>query len=375
MYDIKEEYTEDPDESDKQFYGTPFEDGLAQLSKHNWKLVLTHSDIGEYGHEHHRTVHRMVKKHFPEAKSFGIGPKLSASQIELKRNLLVFYAKTQDLCKKLYNKNGNKLKPSERTHFFNEIIYLPMKREIPKVFHQIWFGKPLDTTSVRYNLMKGAKECADKNGFIYKLWTNDDLKQEILPITYDYIQTSIEVGEEIDQSRYAQVADLARYEFLHRFGGIYMDSLFEVSDAFFNYIEKHKNFELITANEDPCGLKCKGGSGHYISNGFFACVPGCICLKRLLHPTTLKGINFYNVLINRETGPYFFRKGIKPRDNVHIIDTEKIYPFMVNDSEYRPAQPNQCITSDDKLLHNCLKKKYPKSLAVYQSGFGGSWSW
>ena len=231
MYDIKEEYTEDPDESDKQFYGTPFEDGLAQLSKHNWKLVLTHSDIGEYGHEHHRTVHRMVKKHFPEAKSFGVGPKLSASQIELKRNLLVFYAKTQDLCKKLYNKNGNKLKPSERTHFFNEIIYLPMKREIPKVFHQIWFGKPLDTTSVRYNLMKGAKECADKNGFIYKLWTNDDLKQEILPITYEYIQKSMEIGEEIEQSRYAQVADLARYELLHRFGGIYMDSLFEVSDA------------------------------------------------------------------------------------------------------------------------------------------------
>jgi len=375
MYDVKEEYTDDEKESDAQFYETPFENGLTQLSKHPWKLVLTHNNIGEYGHEHHRTVHRLVKKHFPEVKTFGIGPKLTDSQIELKRNLLVFYAKTQNICKKLYNKKGNTLKPRERSHFFNEPVYVSIKREIPKVFHQIWFGHALEKSSVRYSLMKGAKECAEKNGFIYKLWTNDDLKLEMLPITYDYIQTSMEVGEEIGQSRYAQVADLARYELLHRFGGIYMDSLFEVSDAFFQYIEKHKKFDLITANEDPCGLKCKGESGHYISNGFFACVPGCICLKRLLHPVTLKEIDFYNVRINTETGPYFFRKGIKPRDNVHIIDTEKIYPFMVNDSEYRPAQPNQCITGDDKLLHDCLKKKYPKSLAVYQSGFGGSWSW
>jgi hypothetical protein len=98
-------------------------------------------------------------------------------------------------------------------------------------------------------------------------------------------------------------------------------------------------------------------------------------LKRLLHPATLEEIDFYNVRINQETGPYLFRKGIKAKDNVHVIETEKIYPFMVNDSEYRPAQPNQCITADDKLLHDCLKKKYPKSLAVYHSGFGGSWSW
>lgn len=375
MYDVKEEYTDNEKESDSQFYGTQFEKGIQELTKHTWKLVLTHNDIGEYGHEHHRTVNRLVKKYFPFTKTFGIGSKLSESQIELKRNLLVFYSKTQDICKKIYNKKGNKLRPNERQHFFNEIIYGSIKREIPKIFHQIWFGNPLDKSSVRYNLMKNSKETAERNGFIYKLWTNNDLKEEMLPITWEYINTSMEVGEEIEQSRFAQVADLARYELLHKFGGVYMDSLFEISDDFCKYIESNKTFEIIVANEDPCGLKCKGSAGHYISNGFFACVQGCIVLKRLLHPNMLEKINFYNVRINQETGPYFFRKGIKRHDNVLIIDTSKIYPFMVNDSEYRPAQPNQCITGDDKLLHNCLKKKYPKSLAVYQSGFGGSWSW
>ena len=375
MYDVKEEYTENEDESDSQFYGTPFEKGLQELSKYSWKVVLTHNSEGEYGHEHHRTVNRIVTKYFSDAKTFGTSTKLSATQIELKRNLLVFYKKTQDICRKLFNKKGQTLREKEREHFFNEPLYVSLKREIPSVFHQIWFGNALDKSSVRYNLMREAKQTAEKNGFVYKLWTNDDLNANTLPLTFEYIQQSIEVGKEIGQSRFAQVADLARYELLHRFGGVYMDSLFEISDEFCAYIKAHKQPELIVANEAPCGLKCKGGSGHYVSNGFFACVPGCIVLKRLLHPATLDEIDFYNVRINQETGPYLFRKGIKPRDRVHVIQTEKIYPFMVNDSEYRPAQPNQCITGDDKLLHDCLKKKYPKSLAVYQSGFGGSWSW
>ena len=375
MYDVKEEYTEDEDESDAQFYDTPFEDGVKELATHSWKLVLTHNSQGEYGHKHHQTVHRLVKKYFPEAKTFGVDKKLPANQVELKRNMLVFYKKTQAICKKIFDKKTTSLKTVEKQHFFNEPIYVTLKREIPKVIHQIWFGSPLDKKSVRYNLMKGVEDTARKNGFYYKCWTNADMKAETLPITWESIQTSIEVGEELEQSRFAQVADLARYELLHRFGGIYLDSLFEISDAFCGFIVENKKFEIIVANEDPCGLQCKGGKGHYISNRFFACVPGCIILTRLLHPATLGEIDFYNVRINQETGPYFFRKGIKPRDNVLVIDTEKIYPFMVNDSEYRPAQPNQCITKDDKLIQNCLKEKYPKSLAVYHSGFGGSWSW
>jgi hypothetical protein len=373
MYDVKETYTDDQKESDSQFHGTPFEKGLSELSKHTWKLVLTHNEIGEYGHEHHKTIHRLVKKYFPSSKTFGVGSKLTDSQIELKRNLLVFYSKTQDICKKLYNKKGNTLKAIERQHFFNEPLHVTPKREIPKLLHQIWFGKTLDSKAVRYHLIKGAREVAEKNGFSYKLWTNEDLTREAFPLTWDYMQTAREVGEELEQSRFAQIADLARYEILQRFGGVYLDSLFEIGDEFCKYIEKHKHFEIIVANEDPCGLKCNGKAGHYISNGFFACVPGCIVLKRLLHPETLDEIDFYNVLVNQETGPYFFRKGIKPRDNVHVIDTEKIYPFMVNDSKYRPAQINQCINQDDVIIQNCLSKKYPKSLALYQSGFGGSW--
>lgn len=376
MFDVKEEYTESESESDRMFHKTPFEDALRELSSRSWKLVLTHNDKGEYGHQHHRTVHRLIMKYFPSAKTFGIGTRLSDTSIELKRNLLVYYKKTQAVAKKIFDRKANTLRKAEREHFFNEQLYVPQFREVSKVIHQIWFGKPLEPTSIRYNLMKGVKEIAERNGYTYKLWTNENLKEEMFPITWDSIQKSIEVGEELEQVRFAQVADLARYEILHRFGGVYLDSLFEISDEFCAYITAKRDYEIIVANEDPCGLKCKGSGGRgYVSNGFFACVPGCMPLKRLLHPATLSEIDFYNVRINQETGPYFLRMGIKPRDNVHVIDTEKIYPFMVNDSEYRKGAPNQCVTADNKILHDCLKKKYPRSLAVYQSGFGGSWSW
>lgn len=376
MFDSKDEYTEDEDEADAAFLGTPFENALKQLSGKQWKLVLTHNERGEYGHEHHRAIHRLVMKYFPEAKTFNVGQHLKPPAVELKRALLQYYEKTQDICKKIFNKQSHKLKPIERLHFFNEKVYLPVQRKIPRVIHQIWFGKPLDSTTVRYNLMKNVKQMCEKYGFTYKLWTTDDMKFENLPIVWDYIQTAIEVGERLEQSRYAQVADLARYELLHRFGGIYLDSLFEISPEFLKYIDSRADkFELITANEDPCKLKCVGSGGkHYMSNGFFACVPGCIILKRLLDYDKLDEIDFDNVRINQETGPYFFRSAMLSRDKIHVIDTEKIYPFMVNDSKYRKGEPNQCI-EDGKLINDCLRRKYPKSLTIYQSGFGGSWSW
>ena len=375
MFDVEDRYVEEDEEADALYDGSKFEMALRELTKKEWKLVLTHNEIGEYGHAHHRKVHRIVASLFPQAKFFTGGHTLNAGELSEKKELLQFYKATQDICKKIYNNKGSSLRKLEREHYFHEKPYLKYSKRITPIIHQIWFGSPLGKNTVRYNLMNGVRKVAEENGFQYKIWTNDELTLENFPLTWYYMQTAIETGDEIGQSRFAQVADLARYEILHRFGGVYMDSLFEIGSEFCAYIKKHDSFDLIVSNEDPCELKCKSEVGKYMSNGFFACVPGCIVLKRLLHTATLEEIDFEDVHINQTTGPYFFRRGIKPRDNVHVIPTTKIYPFMVNDSEYRKAQPNQCVTADQKVLHNCLKEKYPDSLAVYHSGFGGSWSW
>jgi hypothetical protein len=318
----------------------------------------------------------MVKKYFHSAKFFDLGPKLSPHEIEHKRNALLFYRKTQSICKTIFLKKSNTLKLSERQFFFNEKLFISERKEIPKIINQIWFGKPLAENSVRYHLMKNVEKLALYNGYQYKLWTNNDLFYENFPLVWEFIQLAIEKGEELEQSRFAQVADLARLEILHRFGGIYLDSLFEISIKFLEFITKNNKRELIVANEDPCELNCKGIDGKkYMSNGFFAAQPGSDILKRLLNYDVLERVDWDSVYINRTTGPYFFRSAMKPSDDILVIPTEKIYPFMVNDSAYRKAKPNECITSDDKVLHNCLKEKYPNSLVVYHSGFGGSWSW
>ena len=378
MFDVNDEYTEDPKVADKLYDGTLFDKFIKKLSKKSWNLVLSHNDSGEYGHEHHKKVHRLVKKYFKAPKFFDVGPKLSAKETEIKRKSLLFYRKTQAICNTIYNKNSKTLKLSERQYFYNEKIYVKEKFEIPKILHQIWFGNPLDKKSIRYNLMKNIETTAIQNGYEYKCWTDKDLIYENFPLTWEFIQIALQKGEELEISRYAQVADLARLELLHRFGGIYMDSLFEISKAFLNFITKNNKTELIVSNEDPCELECKGSGNHnkkYLSNGFFAVRTGSDILKRLLNYAVLEKIDWDNIRVNQTTGPYFFRSGIKPKDDVLVIPTKKIYPFMVDESEYRKARPNKCVTPDETILHNCLKEKYPRSLAVYHSGFGGSWSW
>ena len=223
--------------------------------------------------------------------------------------------------------------------------------------------------------MRNMETIAKANGWEYNLWTNEDLTKENFPLTWEFINIAKEKGEELEQNRFAQVADLARLELLHRFGGVYMDSLFEIGQEFLNYIHSKRKHELIVANEDPCGLDCVGTDNKkYMSNGFFACVPGCDIIKRLLNYDVLESVDYDSVYINRTTGPYFFRSVMESRDDIHVIPTEKIYPFMVNDSNYRKGQPNNCV-EDGKVIHDCLRKKYPKSLSIYHSGFGGSWSW
>ena len=374
MYNAEDTYTEDEAESEAMFRGTDFESALNELSKKHWKLVLTHTSTGDYGHEHHKTVHRMVMERFPDAKNFAKGPILSDSKIRSKQQASIFYAATQDIARKFLN--DLPLRPIEDELIYRETEYVNRSRKIPRIIHQIWFGNLLNPETVRAKLLAGVKRVAEANGYVYKLWVNEDLNEKNFPLTWSSIQMAQQKGAEAGKPRYAQIADLARYEIVHKFGGVYLDSLFEIGASFCEYIfAQSRRAELVVANEDPCGLDCQGRVGKYMSNGFFAGIPGCICLKRILHPATLSEIDFDNVWVNQSTGPYFFRLGIQSTDKVHVIPTDKIYPFMKQQSDYRKSDKGKCLTEDEKdIIPDCLINEYPDSLAVYHSGFGGSWS-
>lgn len=278
------------------------------------------------------------------------------------------------------------------------------KEKIPKIVHQIWFGSSVPQW--RKYLFDHNKEICKKCGYKYILWTEDKRKPEFFESTHGYQRDAIKIGEETGQSRWAQVADLARLEIVYKMGGIYIDSLFEISTHFLDEITRLSNtgkYIFIGANEDPCRFDCKGNAGRkYLTNSFFAGTKGCPILERLLTEESLEDIDLSSPYINRTTGPYYLRSAIKNKEIkegvVHLFETEQIFPFNVNPSDYREVHPNTCLKETDKILNknkkkyvyvnekqslrkNCLNEMYfnpsveEKPLAIYHSGLGGTWSY
>jgi hypothetical protein len=234
---------------------------------------------------------------------------------------------------------------------------------IQKIIHQIWFGSKVPTW--RKYLFDHNKKICLKNGYKYKLWLEKDrlgnYGKKNFPSTIAYQTTALEYG---GNSRWAQVADLARLEIIYLHGGIYLDSLFEISDAFLQEMSflsspssssssllknKKTGYHFIGANEDPCNLNCMGAQKmKYLTNSFFAAIKGSIILERLIDDDMLNKIDLETEFINRTTGPYYLRKGIIDpiKEKVFLFKTEQIYPFNVNPSYYRKIHPNTCLYTD-----------------------------
>ncbi len=390
MYDIKDKYIELPATADHLYNkNTQLYKDLVKLSKQKWDLVLTHNENGEYKNTHHIAVHHMVKKIFKNAKFFNLDKKLDNNSLMRKRELCKYYADTQKICAHIIDKEESELKDDERTHYQNEKIYVKENRTIPKIVHQIWFGK--EPPVWRKFMFNEVERMCKKNGYEYKLWTMKDFNEKTIPITWDHIGEALEIGDDQGHNRWAQVADLARYDLIYKYGGIYMDSLFQVKDKFFKEMDKliSKN-EFIACNEEPVGLKEK-----WISNGFFASYPKSNILNNILVRESLNTIDLKKQIITQTTGPWYFRKAFNNigKTKVHIIKPELIYPFLTHkDTVKRKQESNKCLTKYDASIKDKLieiNKKddmymykpqycsdiYKNSWVIYHSGLGGTWSY
>jgi mannosyltransferase OCH1-like enzyme len=267
---------------------------------------------------------------------------------------------------------------------------------IPKKVHQIWFGGEIPPW--RQYLFDLNKAAAERNGYTYRLWQNADRTPENFKSTIAYQDDAIKIGSETGQSRWAQVADLARLEIVYTKGGVYIDSLFETGDDFYKKITElsENDAKFIVANEDPCGLDCVGAGGKkYLSNSFFAAVQWSKILERLVVDTKLANIDLKEKLINQTTGPYYLREGIVDpvADGVILLETEQIYPFPMSGSVQRPVEPNPFVMrapsensievkpgmylQKDALATLQATREQAgriKPLALYQVGLGGTWS-
>lgn len=315
------------------------------------------------------------------------------------------------LTKKHISKSKKQLNKSKKHHRISKPKGKRMQRgggNIEKKVHQIWFGG--GDPKYRSYLFEHNEAICKKLGFKYHLWIESDRTEDNFPITYKYQEKCIEIGKESGQNRLAQVADLARIELIYSYGGIYIDSIFEISDEFLcsiSDLSQKNKYEFIGANEDPCDLDCKGFEGNkYLSNSFLAGPKGSYIFKRLLESERLDEIDYQSQYVNRTTGPYYIRSAINDEDIknnvIYLFKSSSIYPFNVNETPYQPMRPNKCLYTEMEdengksinegepgtenyvkikdgqyLLKNCIKslrKKDDSILALYQSGLGGTWS-
>lgn len=172
---------------------------------------------------------------------------------------------------------------------------------IPKIFHHIWVGpKQIPNRSVEF--IKHIQELHPE--YEFRLWTNEDLTPENFS-NLEYINKA---------EKYAQKADIMRYEILYNYGGIYLDTDFEL----FKNITPLLTHDLLICNED-------WNIDSYMSIGFIASSKGNENLKNCID--NIKNCSLNGGAVNVETGPWYFRKNITIDDSVRVLPTHTFYPI------------------------------------------------
>ena len=180
--------------------------------------------------------------------------------------------------------------------------------KIPKKIHQIWLGSKLPK--------KYSKWCDSwkrhNPEWEYKLWTDKDinllqLKNRKL---FDYTQNK------------GLKSDLARYEILYQFGGIYIDTDFECLKKIPDFLLYFDFVSCLGFNYEP-----------EILNGFLMTSQSNIILKKIISSIKVdqKNPNEYYVMEN--TGPkyltkiYFENSGIFSNYMNLILPSNYCYPY------------------------------------------------
>lgn len=126
---------------------------------------------------------------------------------------------------------------------------------IPKIFHRIWVGeKPMPDEFVEFG--RSWRELHP--GWVMIEWNRPEQLQPLVNASH--------IGEARNA---AQLSDVLRYEVLHRFGGVYLDTDFICQ----------KNIEPLLQDADFVGA---GEKPDMVSAGFIAAVPSQVVIKAAL---------------------------------------------------------------------------------------------
>ena len=169
---------------------------------------------------------------------------------------------------------------------------------IPRIFHQIWVGDapfPDEFKSYQETWRRHHPE------WELRLWTEDD------------IPADLERREVYERLRVpAERADILRFELLHRFGGVYLDTDFECRQPIDPLID---GVEFFAAELKPGRL----------NNAVIGSTPGHPILERAIRD--LRPLTSYAKENKRGVGPLFFDALVKEASEpVKLFPPESFYP-------------------------------------------------
>ena len=168
---------------------------------------------------------------------------------------------------------------------------------IPKVFHQIWFGGPMPDAYLAF-----AKTWRHFHAeWAFRLWTEENL----FPLE---LQAYFDTAEE-----FCQKSDIARYEVLWRFGGIYLDCDFECIKSIEPLLDE---VDAFLGYEDPVS----------VNNAIIGAVPRHPALAAMIDAVRrrffLPGPAFFT------TGPGLVTPLVKRFADIRLFPSEVFYPLF-----------------------------------------------
>ena len=173
-----------------------------------------------------------------------------------------------------------------------------MSQMIPKIIHQIWIGDSEIPKQCLQYIDSWKKHHSD---WEYRLWTDENMIKLQNQELYD------------STTNIRQKADIARYELLYRFGGVYVDIDME---CFKNIEPLLDGVEFFVGTEDD----------FYFSNELMGCVPYHELMCELVEgiPASIK--SDFNLTIDEQSGPIYITKYLLWMPQVTVVEQEIFFP-------------------------------------------------
>lgn len=183
---------------------------------------------------------------------------------------------------------------------------------IPRVFHSVWVGDPMPDHLVEYV----ATWTQVHPGWAHRLWTENDL---------DWLENQelFDFAEAITQHHGQFRADVARYEILNRYGGVYVDCDFEA---------------LASIEELLIGVDCFAAwetDDVWINNAILGSIPGHPLLRKLIDGLPANVKKHRGKRPNITSGPQYLTPLMRDRTDVSIFPSSAFYPFRWDELERR----------------------------------------